>query len=145
MPENVIFLDIDGVLAPIPDPSRYGDMDPACVQVLNAIVEQSGAAIVVTSSMRYGKSNEQLQELLEEFGFVGKVIGKTPTEPRGLTRGEEITIWLAENPVTGYVILDDHADVGVHIGQLVQTRPSKGLLDQHIAHAIEALARPVPA
>ena len=34
----MIFLDIDGVLAPIHRWDRYGDLDSACIQVLNEIV-----------------------------------------------------------------------------------------------------------
>ena len=38
MTRRVIFLDIDGVLAPIREWDRYGDLDPVCIQVLNEIV-----------------------------------------------------------------------------------------------------------
>jgi hypothetical protein len=141
VPRNIIFLDIDGVLAPIRDPWKFGEMELPCMQVLNDIVQQSEGEIVVTSSMRHGKTIEELQQLLDGAGFVGRVIDKTPTEPRGITRGDEITIWLAANPVTGYVILDDHADVGEHIGQLVQTRPAQGLLPIHVERALDALSR----
>jgi len=46
----VIFLDIDGVLAPIRRWDRYGDLDPACIQVLNDIVASGGAEVVVSST-----------------------------------------------------------------------------------------------
>ena len=35
---RVVFLDIDGVLAPIRQWDRYGDLEPACIRVLNDIV-----------------------------------------------------------------------------------------------------------
>ena len=41
VPRRVIFLDFDGVLAPIRRWDRYGDLDPACVRVLNDIVHRA--------------------------------------------------------------------------------------------------------
>ena len=43
-PMDGLLLDIDGVLAPIRQWDRYGDLDPACIQVLNEIAaDRSGA------------------------------------------------------------------------------------------------------
>ena len=47
MTRRVIFLDIDGVLAPIRQWDRYGDLDSACIQVLNEISARGGADVVV--------------------------------------------------------------------------------------------------
>ncbi len=140
MTQAVIFLDIDGVLAPIPDRFRYGDVDPACIGVLNEIVARSGAVVVVTSTLRFGKAVAELQRLLQEHGFVGRVVDTTPTEARGLTRGEEIAAWLAEHPVERYVILDDHADMGALRERLVQTSPGVGLRPEDGDRALEKLA-----
>src|SRR5678810_712230 len=41
---RVIFLDIDGVVAPIRRWDRYGDLEPACIDVLNEIVAGAGAS-----------------------------------------------------------------------------------------------------
>src|SRR5262245_10238621 len=109
---RVIFLDIDGVLAPIRQWDRYGDLDPACIRVLNEIVAQAGADVVVSSTYRHGKTVAELQELLQGEGFTGRVVGKTPTGAPGAERGDEIAAWLAEHPVSGYVIIDDHLDMG---------------------------------
>src|SRR5713101_2329269 len=76
---RVIFLDIDGVLAPIRRWDRYGDLDPACIQVLNGIVARAEANVVVSSTWRYGKTAPELQEMLEAEGFKGCVLDKTPT------------------------------------------------------------------
>jgi hypothetical protein len=76
---RVIFLDIDGVLAPITRWDRYGDLDPACIHVLNDIVARGGADLVISSTWRYGKTAAQLQETLHAEGFTGSVIGTTPT------------------------------------------------------------------
>ena len=138
---RVIFLDIDGVLAPIRSWDRYGDLDPACIQVLNDIVAGGEADVVVTSAWRYGKTVVELQDLLQAQGFSGCVLDTTPTDIPGARRGDEITAWLAEHPVGGYVIIDDHADMGALRTHLVQTHPSHGLQRADAPRAIEVLRR----
>src|SRR5437879_13872640 len=91
---RVIFLDIDGVLAPIRRWDRYGDLDPACIQVLNEIAARGGADVVVSSTWRYGKTVVELQALLASQGFTGCVVDTTPTGPPGSDRGGEIAGWL---------------------------------------------------
>jgi Swiss Army Knife RNA repair-like protein len=140
---RVIFLDIDGVLAPIRRWDRYGDLDPACIQVLNEIVTRGGADVVVSSTWRYGKTIAELQAMLDAQGFRGRVLDKTPTGAPGADRGEEIAAWLAEHAVDGYVIIDDHADMGDLRTRLVQTHPAHGLQPADASRAIEQLMRPV--
>ena len=60
---RVIFLDIDGVLAPIRQWDRYGDLELQCVQVLNEIVVGANADVVVSSTWRYGKTIAELREM----------------------------------------------------------------------------------
>jgi len=143
MTRRVIFLDIDGVLAPIHHWDRYGDLDPACVQVLNEIAAHGGADVVVSSTWRYGRSVADLQAMLDSQGFTGRVIDKTPTGLRGADRGEEIAAWLAEHAVDGYVIIDDHLDMGALGPHLVQTQPAQGLQPADAPRAIATLLRSV--
>lgn len=142
MTPRVIFLDIDGVLAPIRRWDRYGDLDPACIQVLNEIVTSAGADVVVSSTWRYGKTAVELQEMLDAQGFKGRVLDKTPTGERGAVRGDEIAAWLAEHDVGGYVIIDDHADMGALHTHLVLTHPARGLQPADAPRAIDLLMRP---
>jgi hypothetical protein len=135
----VVFLDIDGVLAPIVERFGYGDFDRDCVQVLNDIVAKSGAAVVVSSSWRYGKTVAEMQRALEDYGFAGRVIDKTPTYARGYSRGEEIAAWLNEHPVDGFVILDDHGDMGALRGHLVQINAALGLRPSDVELALKKL------
>jgi hypothetical protein len=139
---RVIFLDIDGVLAPIREWDRYGDLDPACVAVLNEIVAQGKADVVVSSTWRHGRTVAELQALLAAAGFVGCVRDKTPT---GAGRGEEIGAWLATHAVDRYVIVDDHADVGALRGHLVLTNPARGLQPADVAPVLAVLSGPPPA
>jgi len=141
---RVIFLDIDGVLAPIRRWDRYGDLDPACIRVLNEIVAGGEADVVVSSTWRHGKTVAELQELLEAEGFAGRVLDKTPTGMDGASRAEEIAAWLAEHAVGGYVIIDDHADMGGLRAHLVLTHPARGLQPADAPRAIATLRSCLP-
>jgi Swiss Army Knife RNA repair-like protein len=143
MTRRVIFLDIDGVLAPIHHWDRYGDLDPACIQVLNEIAAHGAADVVVSSTWRYGRTVAQLQAMLASQGFTGRVIDKTPTGVPGAGRGDEIAVWLAEHAVDGYVIIDDHMDMGGLHAHLVQTHPAHGLQPADAPRALATLMRPV--
>jgi HAD domain in Swiss Army Knife RNA repair proteins len=139
---RVIFLDIDGVLAPIRRWDRYGDLEAACIEVLNQIVAGTGAVVVVSSTLRYGKTVAQLQEMLEGEGFIGCVIDKTPIGAAGAHRADEIAAWLAEHAVDGYVIIDDHGNMGALRTRLVLTHPARGLQPADAPRAIAMLMRP---
>ena len=140
---RVIFLDIDGVLAPIRHWDRYGDLDPACIRVLNEIVTHAEAEVVVSSTWRYGRSVDELQALLAAQGFSGRVIDTTPIGVPGAARGDEIAAWLAAHVVDGYVIIDDHLDAGALRSHLVLTNPARGLQPEDAPSAIATLMRPV--
>ena len=141
---RVIFLDIDGVLAPIRRWDRYGDLDRACIEVLNEIVARGGADVVVSSTWRYGKTPAELQEILQAEGFAGSVVDTTPIGTPGASRGDEISAWLAAHDVGGYVIIDDHVDVGPLRPRLIQTHPGHGLQADDAARALATLLRPLP-
>ena len=139
----MVFLDIDGVLAPIRRLDRYGDLEPACIGVLNEIVSSARADVVVSSTWRHGRTVAELQAMLEAEGFTGRVVDKTPTGALGARRGEEIAAWLAEHAVSGYVIIDDHVDMGELRTHLVQTHPAHGLQPADAPRAIAVLRRPM--
>jgi hypothetical protein len=135
----VIFLDIDGVLAPIRRWDRYGGLDPACIRVLNEIVACGEAEVVVSSTWRHGKTVAELQAMLDAEGFSGCVLDKTPTVMAGASRADEIAAWLAEHAVGGYVIIDDHADMGELHAHLVLTHPAHGLQAADVPRAVTML------
>lgn len=143
MTRRVIFLDIDGVLAPIRRWDRYGDLDPACIKALNDIVASAEAEVIVSSTWRHGKTVAELQAMLEAHGFAGCVVDKTPSDPPG-GRGAEIAAWLADNAVDGCVIIDDHADMGELRTHLVQTHPAHGLRPADVPRAMAMLMKPAP-
>jgi Swiss Army Knife RNA repair-like protein len=139
MSERVIFLDIDGVLAPIREWDRYGDLDRACIELLNEIVARSGADVVISSTYRHNRTVDELQAMLRAEGFAGSVRDKIPSDLRGATRGEEIAAWLATHDVFHYVIIDDHADMGELRTRLVLTHPARGLQPGDASRAIAML------
>jgi hypothetical protein len=139
---RVVFLDIDGVLAPIRRWDRYGELEPACIEVLNEIVASARADVVISSTWRHGRTIAELQAMLEAKGFTGRVVDKTPTGAPGAERGDEITAWLAEHAMGGgYVIIDDHVDMGELRTELVLTHPGRGLQPADAPRAIEILMR----
>lgn len=142
MTRRIIFLDIDGVLAPIRPWDRYGDLDPACIQLLNEIVARGGADVVISSTLRHGRTVAELQDMLDAEGFVGSVLDKTPGDLVGASRGDEIAAWLAKHDVDGFVIIDDHADVGDLRARLVLTHPAHGLRRADVPRAIAMLMGP---
>jgi hypothetical protein len=130
------------VLAPIRRWDRYGELEPACIRVLNEIVTGGQADVVVSSTWRYGKTVAELQVMLDAHGFTGSVVDTTPTGAPGADRGDEIAAWLAEHAVDRYVIIDDHVDMGALRTHLVQTQPAHGLQPADAPRAIAVLRRP---
>lgn len=134
--EKIIFLDIDGVLnhesyyeregwqQELAD--KYGwpqsDIDTESVKVLNRIIEETGAKVVISSTWRKGHPPEEMQKILEMRGFTGEVIGATGiARQEWAVRGNEIRAWQIENAdlipnrygrhFSNYVIFDDDTDM----------------------------------
>jgi len=133
---KIIFLDFDGVLnheqfyvkRHEADFKGYGE-HPICefdfksVLILNNIIEETDAKVVVSSTWRLGRSINELQSILDSVGFKGEVIDKTPNlrnEGDYVLRGNEILKWIRDNKeVIGqdyhefenYVIFDDDSDM----------------------------------
>ena len=103
MMQRVIFLDIDGVLAPIRRWDRYGDLDPVCIQVLNEIVARGGADVVVSSTWRFARTVTQMQAMRSAAASSSTIM---PTWVRcGLTSsrlirptGSSPATWLGPSP-----------------------------------------------
>lgn len=116
MINNIIFLDIDGVL----NSDKYFDsidnkecmnlvdrlmldIDMSKVKLLLEVINKTNAKIVITSSWRRMKLYPYIKERLISMGL--PVVGETLfIEGR---RGEEIKSYLLENRVSNYCIIDD--------------------------------------
>lgn len=139
---KIIFLDIDGVMNPgfVHDCLDMGPaLRPEHVRVLNRIVAQSGARVVVSSAFRIGRSLKFLKKEFADAGFEGEIVGKTPTLHTG--RDMEIWTWLEANAADSYVILDDMVSMGTLSRKLVCTYPD-GLTEEHIEPILEELRVP---
>lgn len=114
---KVIFLDIDGVLnnanAPMKAQRPFTvlelskDIDKDKVILLNKIVEETGAKIVISSSWRMSVDLDMIIETFNLQGFVGEIIGVTPMKLSCVDRGQEINWWLEKNEVDGFAVIDD--------------------------------------
>lgn len=145
MLNRIIFLDIDGVLnGHAATPSGYCGIDLNRADAFNAIVDRTGAKIVVTSAWRYlvhsgSMTLKGFEHLLRTHGVKGEVIGVTGRDameqgPDGLVptpnqRGLQVTNWLREfDEPAAYVVIDD-MDLGINDSNhpFVQTVGTSGL------------------
>jgi hypothetical protein len=109
----------------VPVSFRFDDFDTKSVKVLNEILEETGAEIVVSSDWKLHATLEELGEYYEQQGIIKKPIALTPNlgkctwyndmvwmwSPRWeleMTRVIEIKQHLHDNPeITHWVSIDD--------------------------------------
>ena len=124
MANKVIFLDFDGPMIPIraywlPNQTKPASVfDPVAVSLLNKLVRDSGAKIVISSSWRGvgdDESKEKVFETLVMNGVATSFVHEDWATPWKFSseRVHEIPMWLNDHPeVTHYVAIDDiHLDV----------------------------------
>lgn len=124
---KVIFLDIDGVLNTsqtfidihkeyIETGIRRIEIDLNRLNFLKRIVDQTGTAIVLSSSWRslgkmengvYIPLNEKMASLIKLFNNYGlHIYDITPKDPNGV-RQNEIDAWLKHKDVESFIVIDD--------------------------------------
>jgi hypothetical protein len=154
----ILFLDIDGVLnsdayyrrgAYDRDQRRFpqqfrGPVDHKAVAIVNKILRQSGAAVVISSAWRCDMPLKKIAEILGSRGFKGRIVGATPRAARNCNspdnRGRQIAAWLRLHPqVEHLAIVDDTSDMAPLDRWLVQINPERGLLDRHIPYILETM------
>ena len=159
---GIVYLDMDGVMngqrwfdlratLPPDHPLRQGPqgtlgIDPACVAELNALVERTGAAVVIVSRWRNGDTT-YIAEALAHRGFRGLVLDEAPraSSPahRGLDRYGHILTWRDATGFSGpWVVLDDE-DYGYPRDRFVLTDPATGLTPEAVERAVSILRTPV--
>lgn len=152
LPIEIIFVDVDGVLN---NPKSLADgnrPDPDCIAVLNWILAQSGAQLVVSSSWR-GRPN--LAQIFKSWGISAPIFSRTPFLSQEwypnnggrerAQRGYEIQQWLNQTlyPVKSFVILDDDHDMEPFTSHLVETDPLVGLTCADGQKALDILNEPL--
>ncbi len=134
MTHLIVFLDIDGVLAPVPT----GLIDPVILRRLLNLLKDTDAKAVISSSWREPTLKETLRRLPRDLRPY--VTGQTDIlECR--PRGKEICHYLAKHPCDRYVILDDEPEIiypSMH-EKAVFTNPYKGLTEEDVQQAKQIL------
>jgi len=153
---KIIFLDIDGVLNNSSDADHYevstGRFGRStefyslrCVELLNTLIKETDAKVVVSSTWRMGKSDEEMQDILNSMGVVCTVIGCTDvTNSAFIFRGNEILKWLQDHEdlvghhfyYKSYVIIDDDSDMLLwQKDNYVNTDPEVGMTERTVFKA----------
>lgn len=150
---RLIFLDMDGVM----NASHYSlfmsdkglkDRDRLCplaILTLNKLIEYTDAKVVITSTWRLGTTVPRLQELLDQSGFTGEVIGKTPNIGFN-KRGQEIEHYVTHHKCDGFVVIEDDVydcgEVIDHTVEILHQTDMRGLRDCHFNDCLEKLSLP---
>ena len=168
---RVIFLDCDGVLnshqffqsaEQRQDAAEGGlsfgeaQLDPAALALLDRIVEQTGATIVISSSWRHIWKWQDIAQMFKKRGMENWdfVIDQTPGSQND-NRGDEVQDWLDTRwgrerqvvddhyePITSFVIIDDTDEFSTTQRQnFVKTNPQVGLTQADAQRAIQILKR----
>lgn len=164
---KVIFLDLDGVLnterwhyqasqADLHDQYGY-TFDPVAVANLAKIIDETGAAIVISSSWKF-MGLAKLKKMWMDRGLPGEIFDITPNSVSDefllyadldsmellAIRGQEIKEWLMLHgkDVSHYVIIDDMDDIlPEQQSHFVLTDPEVGISEWDAKRAIAILNR----
>ncbi len=108
---NIVFLDIDGVLASWLKMGNTRDdfghkFEPEAIKALNRITNHIDGKIVITSTWRQTRTLEMFKKGFKDRGIDGEVVGMTRDLDTG--RADEIQNWIDENSVEYFIIIDDN-------------------------------------
>lgn len=148
---KVLFLDFDGVITTYD--SRWC-IDTEKLNLIDKIIQQTDAKIVVSSSWKVG--NENVEDFKERIGMKRcskNTKNETPfqkflnqiydiTDSRGPWRGDEIQRWIDEHEedIESYVILDDDDDFREEqLFNFVQTDTYEGITSREVKLCVNIL------
>jgi hypothetical protein len=142
---KVLFLDIDGVLNTPKMTGRFGFdfIDTVLVALVARIVKETECKIVLSSTWRIDERDRFLatRELAEHgltiHDCTPVITRKPPDDPSNLLdklwqawnwpkRHEEIQLWLDQNPVSRFAILDDLQEACIE-GSFFKTDEDRGI------------------
>lgn len=153
--EKIIFLDCDGVLNE--DPKLHIMMHPedfdagklskyiykSKINLINQIIESTGADVVISSSWRNVLSLEDFRQIFKDKGFIGNIVATT--EPGGVEhddRWKQINKCIKELKPKKYIILDDDhlsTKYDFYNPYFVKTKDILGLTSEDVEKSIELL------
>lgn len=141
---KVIFLDFDGVIT-----TPNGNLSTEKMNLVERIIKETGARIVISSSWRSCSLEKTLETLSKEMFSLSKyVVGITKRlyimdgdgECYGSLRGIEIAEYVDSHNVENYVIIDDDLDMLLEQKKyLVKINTFLGLQESDIEKAIKIL------
>lgn len=157
-PQNIVFLDIDGVLNTVStkerSPMGYVGIQKDKVRILSTILSENNAALVLTSTWKrtWSLSFPEMSMDLDARYMVSRfadanifICSKTVDD--GDDRGHGIKNWLDAHPHKGWIVLDDeifvdYRDCGI-FPHLIRTScyPGEGLKEKHIQTAARLFAK----
>lgn len=121
--KKIIFLDIDGVMATANDFDKSMDnpwnsyrFDSKAVVVLNSILKETGAEIILSSDWKYHYSLTEMNDIFTHNGVIKGPIGFTPSSKNYNAttlewgRADEINMWMEMHNVKNdlkWVAVDD--------------------------------------
>ncbi|NBC06453.1 MAG: hypothetical protein GVY26_04595 [Bacteroidetes bacterium] len=115
--DNIIFLDIDGVLINIFPPWRADEVDEDGYSKFNETLTANlqsllgfkpDLKVVLSSSRRIGKDLSRLEAIFAFRGIKGKLIDKIPDpDETHLSRAQEISRYIDKHRVKNFLIIDD--------------------------------------
>ena len=151
--ESFIFLDIDGVLN-----SEYTRFAPSCgygpatwdgmsihsIELLNTLVKQTGAKIILSSSWKHYRSVMFCQSHLNKYGLNVSINERTTNLPDH-NHGKEIKHWIKKNSwrIKSFVVFDDLVNVYGHgfDDRIVLTSDQSGLNKSDVELASKILEK----
>ncbi len=160
-----VFFDVDGVLNNDFTKDRIGfylgldDKNLAVFKrLMDRLYEEKGrenVSLILSSSWRMGISqhefkaspNELQTALKSKLAELDLAIDDITPDLNDFCRGREISEYLSDKTVDGYVVLDDNVFYDFKefktTAHLVQTSSRDGLQDKHIEKALETINRPL--
>lgn len=158
---NIIFLDIDGVLNYLKPGSPHGStfgyarhILPEKVDILNEILDKTGAKVVLSSSWRHLVHQGHMtiygmQGLFRSHNINATLLGITPGETGDdEPRCRQILAWLTSHPdpERRFCVLDDDpqafglTEAGALFLPGILTDPMQGLLPHHVQEVATLLS-----
>ena len=145
----IIFLDIDGVMAPATSWKRaellsdgFAAFNSKAVLNLMRIVSATGATLVLTTSHKSNYTLKEWKAIFEDRG-INVPIEKLDDNLGNLSRKDEILNWLGKSCGDSFVIIDDDKSLNALPDsvkdKLVLTSPLVGLTEDNAISAIDIL------
>lgn len=149
---KVIFLDVDGVLNSTKSGYGFGGeldknkikWDQTCVDRVRALVEAVETSVVISSTWRIGTPIQWFKDAFALYGWHNApVVGKTPEDVHHGFRGEEVYLWLENNPtVETFLCIDDETDFYPQ-QNFIRTVFNLGFTEENLQQAIDTFRSPM--